>query len=70
MHDAYNAEVDAAHERMIWTHPGFSTYYRNSRGRVVVNVPWTVLGYWQRLRHADLADYETEPVRHTLGARP
>ncbi len=70
VHDAYNAEVDAAHERMIWTHPGFSTYYRNSRGRVVVNVPWTVLGYWQRLRHADLADYETEPVRQTLGARP
>jgi 4-hydroxyacetophenone monooxygenase len=78
VHDAYNAEVDAAHERMIWTHPGFSTYYRNSRGRVVVNVPWTVLGYWQRLRHADLGDYETEPARESsrpshrpsLGARP
>ena len=26
-----------AHENMVWTHPGMSTYYRNGRGRVVVN---------------------------------
>jgi 4-hydroxyacetophenone monooxygenase len=61
VNDAYNAEVDAAHARMIWTHPRLNTYYRNTRNRVVVNVPWTVLGYWTRLRHADLEDYVVEP---------
>ena len=39
VHDAYNRRVDAAHERMVWTHPGMATYYRNSRGRVVVTDP-------------------------------
>ena len=26
----YVREVDAEHEQMIWTHPGMTTYYRNS----------------------------------------
>lgn len=59
LHDAYNAKVDAAHARMIWTHPGFTTYYKNARGRVVVQVPWRVVDYWQLLREARLEDFVT-----------
>lgn len=55
--DKYNAEVDAAHERMIWTAPGFSTYYRNPHGRVVVANPWRVIDWWEMTKEADLADY-------------
>jgi 4-hydroxyacetophenone monooxygenase len=46
---------------MVWTHPGASTYYRNSRGRVVVNNPHRVIDYWHMTRHADLTDYIVEP---------
>jgi 4-hydroxyacetophenone monooxygenase len=60
-YDEYNQAVDDAHARMIWTHPGASTYYRNSRGRVVVNNPYRVIDYWHLTRRADLADYVTEP---------
>lgn len=51
---------------MVWTHPGASTYYRNSRGRVVVNNPYRVIDYWHMTRHAELADYIVEPqvARH------
>ncbi len=63
LHDAYNASVDEAHSRMIWSHPGFTTYYKNSRGRVVVLVPWRVVDYWRMLRQARLEDYVTEPLR-------
>jgi 4-hydroxyacetophenone monooxygenase len=41
------AATDAAHERMIWTHPGMSTYYRNTSGRVVTVMPWRLVDYWQ-----------------------
>jgi 4-hydroxyacetophenone monooxygenase len=41
------AATDAAHERMIWTHPGMSTYYRNRHGRVVTVMPWRLVDYWQ-----------------------
>ena len=65
--ETYNAEVDAAHEHMIWTHPGMTTYYRNTRGRVVVNMPFRNVEYWRMTRHADLDEFHTEP-RRTDGA--
>jgi 4-hydroxyacetophenone monooxygenase len=60
-YDRYNRGVDQAHAAMVWTHPGASTYYRNSRGRVVVNNPHRVIDYWHMTRHADLTDYIVEP---------
>jgi 4-hydroxyacetophenone monooxygenase len=69
VHDKYNEQVDAAHNAMVWTHPGMDVYYRNSRGRVVVNNPFKVVDFWHRLRHADLDDYNLEPaVRVGAGA--
>ena len=63
VYDDYNRRVDEAHERMVWTHEGMDTYYRNSRGRVVVNNPFRVIDYWRMTRHADLSDYHVEPQR-------
>lgn len=60
VHDAYNARVDAAHEQMIWTHPGMETYYRNSRGRVVTNTPWRTLDYWRMTYEPDLNDFSVQ----------
>jgi 4-hydroxyacetophenone monooxygenase len=65
VHDDYVARVDAAHDRMVWSHPGMSTYYRNSAGRVVTNTPWRVIDYWDMTRTADLADFHVEPARDT-----
>jgi 4-hydroxyacetophenone monooxygenase len=61
-HDRWVSAVDAAHERMVWTHPGMSTYYRNSQGRVVTNSPYRVVEYWAMTHEADLADFVTEHV--------
>lgn len=58
VHDRYNQAVDEAHERMVWTHPGMQTYYRNSRGRVVVNLPYRNVDFWHMTRHADVDDFE------------
>ncbi|MCW3064222.1 MAG: NAD(P)/FAD-dependent oxidoreductase [Solirubrobacterales bacterium] len=62
VYDDYGRRVDEAHEKMIWTHHGMETYYRNSRGRVVVNTPWRVVDYWHMSRRADLDDYRVEPA--------
>jgi 4-hydroxyacetophenone monooxygenase len=55
---AYNDEVDRKHAEMIWTHPGMSTYYRNSRGRVVTQMPWRVVEYLGRLQRLDLDSFD------------
>ncbi len=63
VHDRFNDAVDEQHGRMIWSHPGMQTYYRNAAGRVVTNWPWRVVDYWSRTRSADLDDYLLEPRR-------
>ncbi len=57
VHDRYNERIDAAHEQMVWTHPGMETYYRNSAGRVVVNYPWRNVDLYAATRRADLDDF-------------
>jgi 4-hydroxyacetophenone monooxygenase len=57
VYDAYNRALDEAHDRMIWTYPGLTTWYRNDKGRVVTNMPWRVVDYWAMTRAADLANY-------------
>lgn len=62
VHDEYNERVDAAHNRMVWTHPGMDVYYRNSRGRVVVNNPFKIVDFWHFVQKADIADYVVMPA--------
>lgn len=63
VHDRYNDSVDRAHEDMVWTHPGMQTYYRNERGRIVVNSPWRNVDFFAMTREANLVEYQTEPLR-------
>jgi 4-hydroxyacetophenone monooxygenase len=62
VHEAYNARVDRAHERMIWTHGGMDTWYRNGNGRVVTNSPWRIVDYWRMTHDPDLDDFRIEPI--------
>jgi 4-hydroxyacetophenone monooxygenase len=68
VHDRYNERVDAAHDGMVWTHPGMDVYYRNSRGRVVVNNPFKVVDFWHLVQRADLADYAVEAAASEAAA--
>ncbi len=61
VYEDYNEKIQAMHQKMIWSHPGMSTYFRNSRGRIVTNSPWRLLDYWRLTREVDLADFDTVP---------
>lgn len=67
VHDAYNRKVDQLHEGMVWTHRGMDTYYRNSRGRVVVNNPFRMVDFWKMVEKADLGEYELTPAAERGG---
>lgn len=58
----YNDALDAALAKSIWSHPGMTTYYRNTAGRVVVSSPWTYLEYWRRTRELNIDEYLSEPT--------
>jgi 4-hydroxyacetophenone monooxygenase len=52
----YKARIDAAHEKLVWTHPGATNWYRNSRGRVVAITPWRNDAFWRMTREAKQED--------------
>lgn len=58
VHDAYVARVDKAHEQLIWTHPGFTTYYRNRHNRVFSVMPWRFVDYWDMTHDPDFEEFE------------
>lgn len=62
VHDEYNDSVDAAHARMIWSHRGMDTWYRNANGRIVTNSPWRVVDYWKMTREVNPDDFVFEPA--------
>lgn len=62
VHDAYNADVDSRHARMIWTYPGVENYCQNSKGRIVVNNPFRIIEVWEMTETANLADYVCTPL--------
>ena len=55
----YMRAYNDGHQDMIWMHPGMTTYYRNSKGRVYSVMPWRLVDYWKMTRTPDLTDYET-----------
>jgi 4-hydroxyacetophenone monooxygenase len=59
VHDDYNSRIDLMHEDLVWTHPGMSTYYRNSKGRVVGATPFRVIDLWHQTRTPDLEIFTT-----------
>jgi 4-hydroxyacetophenone monooxygenase len=67
VHDQYNEAVDAAHERMVWTHQGVAPWYRNKQGRVVSNSPWRLVDYWHMTHHAQLEEFRVDGGEFNAG---
>jgi 4-hydroxyacetophenone monooxygenase len=58
VHDAFNRRLDETHARMVWSHPGMSSWYKNAAGRVTTTSPWRLADYWRWTQVPDLADYD------------
>jgi 4-hydroxyacetophenone monooxygenase len=57
VHDEYNERVDAANRNMVWGAAEVNSWYRNAKGRVAQNWPFSLLEYWRQTRQVDPADY-------------
>ncbi|MFW2852846.1 flavin-containing monooxygenase [Sphingomonas sp. TX0543] len=58
VYNDYVARLDAAHEKLVWTHPSTENWYRNSRGRVIAITPWRNDSFWRMTRTASRDDLE------------
>lgn len=55
--EAFHRRLDERLSRMVWSHPGSGSWYKNSRGRVVTTSPWRLVDYWRWTREPELSDY-------------
>jgi 4-hydroxyacetophenone monooxygenase len=63
--EEYNEKVDAEHRNMVWSHPGVTSWYKNKKGRVVMNSPWRLAVYRQFTSGIDVSEYG----HHSTGDR-
>jgi 4-hydroxyacetophenone monooxygenase len=57
VHDAYNEKIDAGNRAMAWGAAEVNSWYKNDKGRVAQNWPFSLLEYWQQTRLPDPSDY-------------
>jgi 4-hydroxyacetophenone monooxygenase len=57
VHDEYNKLVDKTNLEMAWGVSNAHTWYKNSKGRITQNWPFSLIEYWERTREPDPADY-------------
>lgn len=63
VYDDYVRRLEAQLARMVWSHPGVSSWYKNKRGLVVNTSPWRLVDYWHWTQAPDPDDYLLgEPV--------
>jgi 4-hydroxyacetophenone monooxygenase len=58
VHDAYNRRIDAGNLRMAWGAANVPTWYKNDKGRVTQNWPFTLLEYWNETLEPNPSDFE------------
>jgi len=58
VHDAYDHRLQETLERMVWSHPGMDSWYKNAKGRVTTTSPWRLVDYWRWTKEPDLSDFD------------
>ena len=55
---SYQEKLEARLNRMVWQHPNVSSWYQNSKGKVVTTSPWRLIEYWKWTKKFEASDYE------------
>ncbi len=61
--ERYNRELDERLAGMVWSVSPEGSWYRNARGRVTTNMPWTTAEYWALTREPRIDDFEQVPLQ-------
>jgi 4-hydroxyacetophenone monooxygenase len=58
VHQAFGERIDAANATMAWGVASVNTWYKNAKGRVTQNWPFSLLEYWRATRTPEPTDYD------------
>ena len=55
---SYQEKLEARLNQMVWQHSSVSSWYQNSKGKVVTTSPWRLIEYWKWTKKFEASDYE------------
>jgi 4-hydroxyacetophenone monooxygenase len=58
--EAYSSYVDrfrSSASRMVAAHPSVNNWFKNGKGDIITNWPWTMLDMWRWTQAPDLKDF-------------
>jgi len=58
VYDDYSARIDEANALRTWGFSSCTSWYKNAKGRVTQNFPFSSYEIWWRTHELNLADYE------------
>jgi 4-hydroxyacetophenone monooxygenase len=58
VYEDYARRMEEALAGFTWSHSSTGNWYKNSRGKVIANSPWTLLDYWSWTLAPDPSDFE------------
>ena len=58
VHDDYNQWIDTGNLGMAWGQSGVNTWYKNARGHITQNWPFTPLEFWKQTRAPTADEYD------------
>lgn len=58
VHDRYNEVIDEGNLNMAWGAADVPTWYKNAKGRVTQNWPFSLVEFWRQTREPNPDDYE------------
>ncbi|WP_273452322.1 flavin-containing monooxygenase [Nevskia ramosa] len=68
VYDQYNVRLDQANALRAWGFSAVNSWYKNAKGRVTQNWPFTGLELWRRTRQINLNDYTANPLASDFGS--
>ena len=54
----YQDRFDKRHKKMVWQHENVSSWYQNSKGKVVTTSPWRLVEYWNWTNNFNADEYD------------
>jgi len=57
IHDTFNERIDAGNKQMAWGASNVSSWYKNEKGRVTQNWPFTLREFWEETKRPAASDY-------------
>jgi 4-hydroxyacetophenone monooxygenase len=69
VYEQYNELVEGKLQKMVWSHRGVTSWYKNDKNRVTMTSPWRLVDFWNITRNFDSSEFIVKPLAKAAAAQ-